>query len=129
MIKDKEINNVCDLVDVTIRDLYNIIVLKNPEKKVINVDCYLFGKRKIIKLPLTELKLYSGSAKSFLNYLKEKMTEGLGLNTINQLIKIKHAADNGTSLISNQGQALDGYSELANYRAIIGKFEKEKSDG
>lgn len=40
---------------------------------------------------------------------------------VDALIKVKECADAGTALISNQGQALDGYSELANYRAIIEK--------
>jgi len=47
---------------------------------------------------------------------------------LEQLLKIKQAADGRASLLSNQGQALDGYSELANYRAVIEKFEKEKSN-
>ena len=40
---------------------------------------------------------------------------------IASLISVKNAADGKTELISNQGQALDGYSELANYRYIIQK--------
>lgn len=40
---------------------------------------------------------------------------------VDDLIEVKKCADGGTALISNQGQALDGYSELANYRAIIEK--------
>jgi hypothetical protein len=38
------------------------------------------------------------------------------------LIKVKDAADGKTALFSCQGQGLDGYSELANYRQIIEKF-------
>lgn len=33
--------------------------------------------------------------------------------------KIKKMADGGVELVSNQGQALDGYSELAEYRGAI----------
>lgn len=38
------------------------------------------------------------------------------------LIRIKECADGKTELVSNQGQTLDGYSELANYRSIIEQF-------
>lgn len=72
-----EFGDVYDLVDVTIKDLYHITVIRDPDKKIISVSYYLFGKSKVVKLPLAELKLYIGSAKSFINYLKEKMTEGL----------------------------------------------------
>jgi len=44
--------------------------------------------------------------------------------TMDALIHIKQCADGKTELVSNQGQALDGYSELANYRNIIDKFVK-----
>ena len=40
------------------------------------------------------------------------------------LLTVKRAADGNQPLLSNQGQALDGYSELANYRAILKKLEK-----
>ena len=46
--------------------------------------------------------------------------------TMNALIRIKECADGGIELVSNQGQTLDGYSELANYRSIIEKFVKEQ---
>jgi len=49
--------------------------------------------------------------------------------TIDDFVKIKQCADGGTPLLSNQGQALDGYSELANYRSIIEKFIKEQKNG
>lgn len=42
-----------------------------------------------------------------------------------QCLTIKQIADSGTSLVSNQGQALDGYSELANYRTVIEKLKGE----
>ena len=44
---------------------------------------------------------------------------------IDALIRVKQCADSGTELVSNQGQALDGYSERAEYRAIIEKFVAE----
>ena len=40
------------------------------------------------------------------------------------LIKIKDMADGGKTSLANQGQALDGYSELANYRDIIEQMRK-----
>ena len=36
-----------------------------------------------------------------------------------KLLAVKKAADSGQSLVSCQGQGLDGYSELANYRSIL----------
>jgi len=36
-----------------------------------------------------------------------------------RLIKTKEYADTGKPLFCNQGQSLDGYSELAEYRATI----------
>lgn len=41
------------------------------------------------------------------------------LEVCKMLIEIKDMADGGKPSIANQGQALDGYSELANYRSII----------
>ena len=41
------------------------------------------------------------------------------------LVRVKQCADGGTELVSNQGQALDGYSELANYRSVIERFIKD----
>jgi hypothetical protein len=72
-----EFDNVLDLVSVTIRDLYDITVRTGFERKTIDVECFLFGEWKTIKLPVAELMLYRNSAKGFINYLKEKMTEGL----------------------------------------------------
>ena len=34
-------------------------------------------------------------------------------------VQIKNAADTGTPLVANQGQALDGYAELAAYRGAV----------
>ncbi len=42
--------------------------------------------------------------------------------TMDKLVCIKICADGKDALVSNQGQALDGYSELANYRDIIQKY-------
>ena len=38
---------------------------------------------------------------------------------LDRLLNVKRMADGGNPLLSNQGQALDGYSELANYRRIL----------
>ena len=38
------------------------------------------------------------------------------------LVTIKGYADGGKELVSNQGQALDGYSELAEYRGAIDRL-------
>lgn len=35
------------------------------------------------------------------------------------LLAVKKMADEGQTLVSNQGQAMDGYTELANYRSIL----------
>ncbi len=42
--------------------------------------------------------------------------------TIKKMLAVKKTADSGTALSSCQGQAMDGYSELANYRAILEEF-------
>ena len=42
------------------------------------------------------------------------------------MIRVKQAADGGDVLVSNQGQGMDGYSELANYRAVLDKLIKER---
>jgi hypothetical protein len=47
--------------------------------------------------------------------------------TMKELTDIKQCADGGTELVSNQGQGLDGYSELANYRSVIERFMKDQS--
>jgi hypothetical protein len=38
------------------------------------------------------------------------------------LVRVYGYAKSGKPLVSNQGQALDGYSELAEYRAIIEEY-------
>lgn len=40
-----------------------------------------------------------------------------------RLIEIFNCAEDGTTLVSNQGQAFDGSVELANYRQIIEKMK------
>lgn len=47
---------------------------------------------------------------------------------IDALIRVKQCADGviGVALMSNQGQGMDGYSELANYRNVIEKAIKER---
>ncbi len=47
------------------------------------------------------------------------------LKALKELLQIYEAAIKGTPLISNQGQALDGYSELAAYRAVLEKCISE----
>lgn len=42
---------------------------------------------------------------------------------VDSLIEVKQCADGGTETFANQGQAMDGYSELANYRSLIEKLE------
>lgn len=42
---------------------------------------------------------------------------------IKRLLAVKKASDSGKSLVSCQGQAMEGYSELANYRAILEQIE------
>lgn len=50
---------------------------------------------------------------------------GAILSLCQELVKIKQTADDGIALFSCQGQAMDGYSELANYRHIVKKIAKE----
>jgi len=38
---------------------------------------------------------------------------------ITKMLDVKKASDSGQALMSCQGQAMDGYSELANYRSIL----------
>ena len=38
---------------------------------------------------------------------------------IAKMLAVKEASDSGQALVSCQGQAMDGYSELANYRSIL----------
>lgn len=42
---------------------------------------------------------------------------------IKRLLAVKKAADSGQALVSCQGQAMDGYTELANYRQILEGIE------
>ena len=44
------------------------------------------------------------------------------IKTLDQLVAVYEAANAGKTVLGNQGQALDGYSELANYRAILAQF-------
>jgi len=45
---------------------------------------------------------------------------------ISGLLHIKRLADGKSPLMSNQGQALDGSSELANYRTLLAKYEEDR---
>jgi hypothetical protein len=47
---------------------------------------------------------------------------------IELLIKTKQYADGGKTLVSNQGQAMDGYTELAEYRRLIDRLSAEFVD-
>ena len=50
---------------------------------------------------------------------------------VRDLVDVLEAAEGGRKVVSNQGQALDGYSELANYRAVAKKARIlwEKANG
>ena len=67
--------------------------------------------------PFDQRKWEKGYERAF------KMTES---GAMKQLLAVYEAATTDKALISNQGQALDGYSELANYRAILAAFLKSK---
>jgi len=41
------------------------------------------------------------------------------LEACEDLLNVMEMSDSGKPLVSNQGQPLDGYSELTNYRFII----------
>lgn len=47
---------------------------------------------------------------------------------VDALIRVKQCADGviGTDLMSNQGQGMDGYSELANYRNVLEKIMEKR---
>ncbi len=44
---------------------------------------------------------------------------------LRSLIRVKDAADGRVKMVSNQGQAMDGFSELANYRSLVDKIKKD----
>ena len=70
-----EVESMQELVDITFRDMYLITI--NSEDETIDIDCYFLIPPKEIKLPFAELWSFKNSAKGFINYLKEKITEGL----------------------------------------------------
>jgi len=47
------------------------------------------------------------------------------IDVVNKFLDVYEKANSGTELVSNQGQAMDGYSELANYRSILKEFINE----
>lgn len=47
---------------------------------------------------------------------------------LQSLVRVKRAADGGVALISNQGQALDGISELYNYRSIVQDIDERLTE-
>lgn len=69
-------------------------------------------KHQIVEFKKT-VATYSGIASEFQRRITELEV------AMDSLVRIKAAADGGQALAGNQGQALDGYSELANYRAVI----------
>ncbi len=44
---------------------------------------------------------------------------------VRKMLDVKEVADSGKALFSCQGQAMDGYSELANYRNILDNITYE----
>lgn len=70
-----EADSIRDLIDITFKDMYRIYV--NPKDETIDINCYFLTEPKEIKLSLAGLMLCKNSAKGFINYLKEKITEGL----------------------------------------------------
>lgn len=59
---------------------------------------------------------------------KLKVENGDLINWLGKFVTIKNMADGKGPLISNQGQALDGFAELANYRGIVTEYLKEKAN-
>ena len=53
-----------------------------------------------------------------------EMEKGTMIELTKQLIHIKDIADNKIVTLSCQGQGMDGYTELAEYRNIIEKLRK-----
>ena len=45
---------------------------------------------------------------------------------IKKMLRVKDASDGKKALFSCQGQAMDGYSELANYRQILEQYKENK---
>ena len=52
--------------------------------------------------------------------LEQRIDEYIRLEE--QLMRIYKSATTGEPLVSNQGQSLDGHSELANYRSILAEL-------
>ena len=48
--------------------------------------------------------------------------------TIHQMLAVKRLADGKSALLSNQGQALDGHTELSTYRSILERHEREEGE-
>jgi len=51
--------------------------------------------------------------------------KGKASKAIEKMLAVKDASDGKVALWSCQGQAMDGYSELANYRQILEQYRKE----
>ena len=76
MIDKKEIDAIRDLVDITFSDMSMMTFC--PKRNAVIINCYFLEAGKEVVLPIAELMLYKDSAKGFINYLKEKITEELG---------------------------------------------------
>jgi hypothetical protein len=46
------------------------------------------------------------------------------MDILRDLVAVKKAVEEGRPLLSNQGQALDGFAELAEYRAIAERAQE-----
>lgn len=75
MIDEKIVCAFKDLVDITFNDMFMIVY--DPDKEAIVINCAFLKEYRDIILPIVELELYKNSASGFINYLKEKITEGI----------------------------------------------------
>jgi len=55
---------------------------------------------------------------------RRKRRELTAEKAIKKMLAVKDASDGKVALLSCQGQAMDGYSELANYRQILDQYRK-----
>ena len=46
---------------------------------------------------------------------------------LDKMFRVKDASDGKVALVSCQGQAMDGYSELANYRQILEQYRGKQN--
>lgn len=69
------IDDVYDLVDITIRDMF--LVTRDYKTETVNICFGFFEKPIEIKLQVADIVKLKNSAKGFFKYLREKITEGL----------------------------------------------------